>query len=563
MAINLNNFVDVSIQYHLKSQVSSTRDTAVLIIGGEKNSDVVYDSLTDFEADYEVGTRRYYYGYTFFANGGIKLRVIQCQTTEYVHTTYILTSSNSYENFASTTKFYLDDEGETRATPASLNLYKAQNILETETKAVVGYQLVEESNEFINVSPRSLGYYVATVQKDGLYKLENNSYVKIAEGETVATRYDIDLSIDSTFKPKQSGREQYVTASADGKSYVPITRINYYTIDTTVTQDTTWATGVYYCTYDKVLPTPLSLNLYIDSTYKDYLPVSFTDFRKKVASLTTEFIVIGTDLNYIKVNDVASQVNSAANLEETVINEKIFLACVTEEDLDNIPSDIVWANGMALKYGIEGIQMSMAAYLTRVNVDYYNSVQDYMFTAESVNYIFKNSQGVSDTYGEYYDDDALYKRLNKLNINIDCYLENAVRNLGGNDMKGYNLINTYTLILLNQTLTERLVGLLVNKIKYNSTGLTMIGATIAKELGRYVTNGFLSTDKSWVEDDLIYNGTTIISKNTPLRKGYKYVILPFSTLSDEDLRNHKLPTIYVLVADQYTIRKINIVGEVF
>ena len=69
-------------------------------------------------------------------------------------------------------------------------------------------------------------------------------------------------------------------------------------------------------------------------------------------------------------------------------------------------------------------------------------------------------------------------------FNIDCYLENAVRNLGGNDMKGYNLINTYTLILLNQTLTERLVGLLVNKIKYNSTGLTMIGTTIAKELGR-------------------------------------------------------------------------------
>lgn len=561
MAINLNNFVDVSIQYHLKSQVSSTRDTAVLIIGGKKYSDVVYDSLTDFEADYEVGTRRYYYGYTFFANGGIKLRVIQCQTNPYVHTTYILTSSNSYENFASTI-FYLDDEGETRATPTSLNLYKAQNITGQETKAVVGYQLVE-SSEFINVSPRSLGYYVATVQEDGLYKFENGSYVKIAEGETVETRYDIDFSIDSTFQPKQGGREQYVTASVDGNSYVPINRIIYYTIDTVVTQDTTWTNGVYYCTYDKVLPTPLSLNLYIASTYDDYRPVSFTDFRTKVASLTTEFIVIGTDLNYIQVNEVASQVNSAANLEETVINEKIFLACVTEEDLSSIPSDMVWANGMALKYGIEGVQMSMAAYLTRVNVDYYNSVQDYMFTAESVNYIFENSQGVSDTYGEYYDNDALYKRLNKLNINIDCYLENAVRNLGGNDMKGYNLINTYTLILLNQTLTERLVGLLVNKIKYNSTGLTMIGATIAKELGRYVTNGFLSTDKSWVEDDLIYNGTTIISKNTPLRKGYKYVILPFSTLSDEDLRNHKLPTIYVLVADQYTIRKINIVGEVF
>ena len=561
MAINLNNFVDVSIQYHSKSQVSSTRDTAVLIIGGKEYSDVVYDSLTDFEANYSVGTRRYYYGYTFFANGGIKLRVIQCQTKSYDHTTYILTSSDSYEDFASTI-FYLDDKGETKATPSSSNLYKAQNITGSEGDPVVGYELVKASNEFINVSPRSLGYYVATVQPSGLYKYESGKYIKI-DGEYSGTRYNIGLSTDLVFQPKKSGIEQYAVASVEDDSYDIIDRASYYTIEDEVTQDITWTSGVYYCTYDKILPTPLALNLYIDSTYTDYRPVSFADFKKKVESLTTEFIVIGTDLNYLKVNEVALQVNSAENLEETVINEKIFLACVTKEELDNIPSNMVWANGMALKYGIEGVQMSMAAYLTRVNVDYYNSVQDYMFTAESVNYIFENSQGVSDTYGEYYDDDALYKRLNKLNINIDCYLENAVRNLGGNDMKGYNLINTYTLILLNQTLTERLVGLLMNKIKYNSTGLTMIGSTIAKELGRYVNNGFLSTDKSWVEDDLIYNGTTIISKNTPLRKGYKYVILPFSTLSDEDLRNHKLPTIYVLVADQYTIRKINIVGEVF
>ena len=561
MAINLNNFVDVSIQYHLKSQVSSTRDTAVLIIGGKEYSDVVYDSLTDFEANYSVGTRAYYYGYTFFANGGIKLRVIQCQTKSYDHTTHILTSSDSYEDFASTA-FYLDDKGETKATPSSLKLYKAQNITGSEGDSVVGYELVKASNEFINVSPISLGYYVATVQPSGLYKYESGKYIKI-NGEYSGTRYNIGLSTDSVFQPKKNGIEQYAVASVEDDSYDIIDRASYYTIEDEVTQDITWASGVYYCTYDKILPTPLALNLYIASTYTDYRPVSFADFKKKVESLTTEFIVIGTDLNYLQVNEVALQVNSAENLEETVINEKIFLACVPKEELDNIPSNMVWANGMALKYGIEGVQMSMAAYLTRVNVDYYNSVQDYMFTAESVNYIFENSQGVSDTYGEYYDDDALYKRLNKLNINIDCYLENAVRNLGGNDMKGYNLINTYTLILLNQTLTERLVGLLMNKIKYNSTGLTMIGSTIAKELGRYVNNGFLSTDKSWVEDDLIYNGTTIISKNTPLRKGYKYVILPFSTLSDEDLRNHKLPTIYVLVADQYTIRKINIVGEVF
>lgn len=560
MAINLNNFVNTSIQYHLKSQVSSTRDTAVLIIGGDADTDVVYDSLEDFAKKYKVGERIYYYGYTYFANGGVKLRVIQHQTDPFVHKAYILTSDKAYGSFKTKT-FYLDEKGAVVATPKSLELYDVNHLTGQETTSVDAYEL--EDNDFILITPYGEGYYTPEEATEGGYVLdsENNRYVPYTTGSM--TRYNLTPSTDIVIEPSVTYTKQETVMISEQETtvYTIIDTTQLYKISANKTESESWAGNVYYCSFDKSLPTPLDEKLYIQTSYTDYYPVSIEDFKTSVQSLTMEYIVIGTDLSYIEVNSVAAEINASSKLEDSMIEMKIFVSCLKEGQ--TLSSNIIWSSGVALKYGVEGIEMSMAAYLSKVNVDYYNSIQDYAFTSENVQYIFTNSQDISDSYGEYYDDNDLYKTLNAQNVNGDFVLENAVRNLGGNDMKGYSLINSYVLILLNQTLTERLVGLLVNKIKYNSTGLTKIGTTIAKELERYINNGFLSTEKAWTDDDLVYNGITIISKNTPLKNGYRYVILPFSTLSEEDLRQHKLPTIYVLVADQYYIRKINIIGELF
>ena len=121
----------------------------------------------------------------------------------------------------------------------------------------------------------------------------------------------------------------------------------------------------------------------------------------------------------------------------------------------------------------------------------------------------------------------------------------------------------FMLICLHQTLTERLTELLVTKIKYNQSGLAQISAVLNKELQKYVDNGYLTTNKTWSEEDLYYRGVLIIKKNTPLLLGYKYVILPFSTLSDTERQENALPEIYILIADSYGIRKINISGKAY
>ena len=217
---------------------------------------------------------------------------------------------------------------------------------------------------------------------------------------------------------------------------------------------------------------------------------------------------------------------------------------------DTIDKDAV-AN-FGVKYStVLGAEMTIAAYLSRVNVYRTNTVADYMFTQEAL-----TDEKVDDTtFGSILDE----------NMNVDVYLAGAVRNMGGNLKNGADLINSYVKIILHQTLTERLLDLLTTKIN-GARGLAQIYATVAQELEAYRSCGYLTTDKVWTDEDLTttYNGQTytIITKGTPLLLGYSIKILPLSSLTLVDKTERKTPPIYIIIADQYGIRKITINGEV-
>ena len=217
---------------------------------------------------------------------------------------------------------------------------------------------------------------------------------------------------------------------------------------------------------------------------------------------------------------------------------------------DTIDKDAV-AN-FGVKYStVLGAEMTIAAYLSQINVYKTNTVSDYMFTKEAI-----TAETLTDTE---------YENIIGANCNVDVYLANSVRNMGGNLKNGADLVNSYTLIVLHQTLTQRLLELLATKIK-GSKGLAQIYATIAQELEAYRSCGYLTTDKIWSEEDLVvtYNSQnyTVITKGTPLNSGYAIKVLPFSSLTVPDKTERKTPPIYVIIADQYGIRKITVNGEV-
>ena len=89
MAIKLDNFVNVNIKYQLSSQLAVNRETLVLFQSiDNKITDATFSSLSELKKKTSVkeGDMLYYYAYTFFANGGIKLRIIYLEATGSVYT---------------------------------------------------------------------------------------------------------------------------------------------------------------------------------------------------------------------------------------------------------------------------------------------------------------------------------------------------------------------------------------------------------------------------------------------------------------------------------------------
>nr|DAG04028.1 MAG TPA: Protein of unknown function (DUF3383) [Myoviridae sp. ctbEa13] len=240
---------------------------------------------------------------------------------------------------------------------------------------------------------------------------------------------------------------------------------------------------------------------------------------------------------------VAGQYNADAN--NYGIYEKIFLTASTRTN----QNDMLIKN-YAHKYSkVIGAEMTMAAYLSKIDVYSIDSVKDYAFTKENI-----DAENVYNMFQQ-----------SLKNLNVDVNLANAVRNIGGNCTDGTDLVNSYVRIVLHQTLTDKLIELLTQKIR-GTAGVSKIYSAISKELQNYLTCGYLTTDKIWTDDD--YKVTvgdqtyTIIEKGTALQNGYLIKILPMSSLTDAQKAKHSAPYIYVVIADQYGIRFITVNGEV-
>lgn len=295
-----------------------------------------------------------------------------------------------------------------------------------------------------------------------------------------------------------------------------------------------------------------------------------SNFEASVKKLKNEEIVVAyantnPENAYSTVKTCASNRNTDSSVYG--INQKILLCRYTTSDqtgngsTKNENSEI---QNLCAKYStVEGAEMTMAAYLSNIDCYGINTIKDYAYTIENIEETKDDATtaGVATTGGL---DELVGYAINN-DFNIDVYLAGAVRNVGGNLTNGLDLVNQFTLIVLHQTLTDRLLNLLTTKLK-GSSGITSIYTTIASELNRYLTNGYLTTDKVWEDGNysINVNGTNylLIANNTPLNLGYHISVLPFSSLTDEERARKECPLIYVFIADSYGIRKITVNGEV-
>jgi len=270
-----------------------------------------------------------------------------------------------------------------------------------------------------------------------------------------------------------------------------------------------------------------------------------------ISDLGNEYIVIAYAVPDANVEACYSALETLATTRAGTasiygINEKLILA------RSETYADTTLVKNFCAKYSnVLGAEMSIAAYLSNINVYGVDTVYDYMFTAEAI-----DPETMTD---------ANYETAITNNYNVNVRLAGANRNCGGNCKDGADLVNSFVRIVLHQTLTDVLLELLATKIN-DTTGISKITSVCSQELSKYVTCGYLTTNKTWTDNDLIVNynsqSYTIIEKGTALVKGYLVRVLPFAALTDADRAAHKAPPVYVVIADQYGIRAITINGDV-
>ncbi len=143
---------------------------------------------------------------------------------------------------------------------------------------------------------------------------------------------------------------------------------------------------------------------------------------------------------------------------------------------------------------------------------------------------------------------------------VVAYLAGDYRILGGDDGKGQSVTNDFMQIVLTQELTNRLLRVLVSKIRLDSNGINSVKNACARVLTRFVTNGYISTEKAWTDPDLYIDNELVAAQDTPLIDGYKIHVGP---ITEANITNHQIPPVYILYGDQVGVRKIVITGEVF
>lgn len=279
--------------------------------------------------------------------------------------------------------------------------------------------------------------------------------------------------------------------------------------------------------------------------------------KVELSKLPNEQIVVASTGEETVLREVAEELSSSDKpLSYKLLISKLGYTSENIPELSTIPSRYFIKLSNTL-----GSEMTFAAYLSNIDIYGINTVQDYAFTKENGYY---DHEGNKVEIVEPQDDEVLGAALDR-HFNIIMNVAQADRNLGGDLVDGKDATNEFILIVLQQTLTDRLMNLLAEKIK-NSSGLASIYSIMDQELAKYLRNGYLTTDKIWSDNDLniTYNGKSynIISKGDALQLGYKIKILPYISLTDEDKAQRKTPPIYVILSDSYGIRKIKITGEI-
>lgn len=264
-----------------------------------------------------------------------------------------------------------------------------------------------------------------------------------------------------------------------------------------------------------------------------------------------------------KDNDAAEAQVLVANFDARVAPNKR-IACFTVTDVNakgvattDLMSVLTAANlkSAAAKFTIAGEHdgVLIGAYFSKVDLNGTDSIQDYNFTSE----VGPAAEVLTDTE---------YDNLIGKNYNFVATIGNKTLNWGGNIASGVGLDTIFGTIAVENDVTDAALDIVTAKQYFTEAGVNNIVTVIKDSIVRYVSNGFIAPDSTYLGQDQVlnYNGIDFptIRNGQTLSLGYLVFTIPVANVSAADKAARKLPPISVFINARGSIRRIDINGEV-
>ena len=209
-----------------------------------------------------------------------------------------------------------------------------------------------------------------------------------------------------------------------------------------------------------------------------------------------------------------------------------------------------------------GAELTIAAYLSQINITQANSMRDYCFTDEaSVLNCLTYDKTLVPTNVSATDYDTYKSYLNFIDT-----IGNQNVNFGGNTVFGTTITSEWGAIASENGVVYGVLRVMLQKQYLTDSGLTNVLSEVNNVLSDYVTNGFLETNTTYTGLTRYKNygdrSYILVENGQELPNGYCVVAIPMSRLTIQDRQARKFTPIFIYMQTMGGAREVEITGDI-
>lgn len=299
-------------------------------------------------------------------------------------------------------------------------------------------------------------------------------------------------------------------------------------------------------------------------------------YKKQVSNTANDFICVCIG-NCTTLSSNASNLQSFMTLVNNAVAPNKMLILNSTNDASTVTEATKEIRNLIYKFysavtvvGVKeedtpstcGAELTIAAYLSQINITQANSMRDYCFTDEAsvLNCLtYDRTLVPTNVSATNYDN---YKEY----LNFIDTIGNQNVNFGGNTVYGTTITSEWGAIASENGVVYGVLRVMLQKQYLTDGGLTNVLSEINNVLSDYVTNGFLETNTTYTGLTRYKNygdrSYVLVENGQELPNGYCVVAIPMSRLTLQDRQARKFTPIFIYMQTMGGAREVEITGDI-